>query len=319
MKQQKIATIFGATGFIGRYIAQELADAGYIIRAASRTPQKAFFLKPYGNIGQVVPFPCDGSKKDIEKAVEGAELVINCVGILFEKKKGQFKAIHTDLIDTIAKASKKKAVDRLIHISALGCDLSHSQYAQSKLAGEKKLLKAFPEAVILRPSVVFGTEDNFFNMFARLGRVLKALPLIGGGHTKFQPVSVYDIAEATLNIATAAPTIFKKYAGQVFELGGPEVLSFKELYGKLKEHAKINFLMVPLPWPVAKAEAAVLGLMPKPLLTMDQVESLKTDNVVSSKAKIKTFKTLDISPRSLDSVLPTYLGQYSYKKDKQVA
>lgn len=314
MTQQKIATIFGATGFIGRYITQELADQGYIIRAASRNPKKAFFLKPYGNVGQVVPFPCDGSKKAVETAIDGADLVVNCVGILFEKKKNQFKTIHTDFADMIAKASAKKNVSRLVHISALSCDKATSKYAKSKLAGEKKVLKSFPDAVILRPSVVFGSEDNFFNMFARMGRVLPVLPLIGGGHTKFQPVCVYDIAQAVANIAAATPSQFKKFAGEVFELGGPEVVSFKEIYAKLKQHSGVKFCAVPLPWGIAKMEAAVLSLMPKPLLTPDQVESLKTDNVVLLEKK--SFKQLGIEPRSMDSVLPEYLGQYLYNKPK---
>ena len=318
MTQQKIATIFGSTGFLGRYITQDLAREGYTIRAASRTPNKAFFLKPYGNVGQVVPFPCDGSKKDIEKAVAGADLVVNCVGILFEKKKDQFTAIHTDLINEIAKAAAKQNVARLVHVSALACDQGASKYAASKLAGEKKLAKAFPDAVILRPSVVFGTEDNFFNMFARMGRVLPALPLIGGGHTKFQPVYVGDIAEAVKNIATASPEAFKKFAGKVFELGGPDVVTFKDIYAKLKQHAEINFIALPLPWAVAKIEAAILGLLPKPLLTTDQVESLKTDNVVAAKGA-KTLADLGVKVTSMDAVLPSYLKQYSYKKRKAAA
>lgn len=318
MTQQKIATIFGATGFLGRYITQDLAREGYTIRAVSRTPNKAFFLKPYGNVGQVVPFPCDGSKKDIEKAVAGADLVVNCVGILFEKKKDQFTAIHTDLINEIAKAAAKQNVARLVHVSALACDQGTSKYAASKLAGEKKLAKAFPDAVILRPSVVFGTEDNFFNMFARMGRVLPALPLIGGGHTKFQPVYVGDIAEAVKNIATASPEAFKKFAGKVFELGGPDVVTFKDIYAKLKQHAEINFIALPLPWAVAKIEAAILGLLPKPLLTTDQVESLKTDNIVAAKGT-KTLADLGVKATSMDAVLPSYLKQYSYKKRKASA
>mgnify|MGYP003624580544 CR=1 FL=1 len=312
MTQQKIATIFGATGFIGRYVAQELAQRGYIIRAASRTPNKAFFLKPYGNVGQVVPFLCDGSKKDVEAAVKNADIVVNCVGILFEKKKGQFMSIHATLAEQIAKAASKQGVRRLVHISALSCDKAASKYAKSKRAGEIKVLKVFPEAIILRPSVVFGAEDQFFNMFARLGRVLPVLPLIGGGNTKFQPVSVSDVASAVIEAATATPAQYKKYAGEVFELGGPDVVDFKGIYAKLKQYAAIDFIAVPLPWKLAKMQASILGLLPKPILTMDQVESLKTDNVVSAKAK--SFKQLGITPRSMDSILPEYLGQYSYKK-----
>jgi NADH dehydrogenase len=317
MKQQKIATIFGATGFIGRYITQELATQGYIIRAATRNPNKAYFLKPYGQIGQVVPFPCDGSKKDIESAITGADLVVNCVGILFEKKKSTFMKTHSDFPEVIAKICTKKQVKRFIHISALACDIGTSKYAKSKLAGESKVLKAFPDAVILRPSVVFGAEDQFFNMFARLGRVLPVLPLIGGGNTKFQPVSVKDIARAAQQIATAKSADFAQYSGQIFELGGPDIVTFKEIYALLKRHAGVNFVTIPLPWGIAKAEAALLSLLPKPLLTTDQVEALKTDNILSPKSK--GFKQLNIIPSSMDTVLPDYLGQYSYKPQKQEA
>ncbi len=316
MTQQKIATIFGATGFIGRYVVQEFAQRGYTIRAASRTPNKAFFLKPCGNVGQVVPFPCDGSKKDIEAAVKNADVVVNCVGILFEKKKDQFTKIHVNLAEQIAKAASKQGVGRLIHISALSCDKAKSKYAKSKLAGEKKVQKAFPDAVILRPSVVFGAEDNFFNMFARLARpsFVCFLPLIGGGETKFQPVSVSDVADAVIEAASAPVGEYKKYAGEVFELGGPDIIDFKGVYDKIKQFTAIKFCTFPLPWGLAKMNAAVLEVLPKPLLTRDQIESLKTDNVVATKAK--TFKHLGIEARSMDSVLPEYLGQYSYKKSR---
>jgi uncharacterized protein YbjT (DUF2867 family) len=318
MTEQKIATIFGATGFIGRYVTQELAQRGYIIRAASRTPNKAFFLKPYGNVGQVVPFPCDGSKQALEAAVKGADIVVNCVGILFEKKKDQFTAIHVTLAEQIAKAASKQGVKRLVHISALSCDKAGSNYAKSKRAGEKKVQKAFPSAVILRPSVVFGPEDNFFNMFARLARpsFVFLLPLIGGGETKFQPVSVFDVADAVVTAATAPASQFKKYAGEIFELGGPEIINFKGVYRKIKQYTAIKFCTFSLPWGVAKLNAALLELLPKPLLTRDQLVSLKTDNVVAPKAK--TFKHLGLVPCSMDSVLPEYLGQYSYKKARAV-
>mgnify|MGYP003632521101 CR=1 FL=1 len=317
MKQQKIATIFGATGFIGRYITQELAAQGYIIRAASRTPNKAYFLKPYGQIGQIVPFSCDDSKASIENAVTGADLVVNCVGILFEKKKGAFTKAHCDLPELIAKSCAKKDIKRLVHISALACDIGTSKYAKSKLAGEVKLHKAFPDAVILRPSVVFGAEDQFFNMFARLGRALPVLPLIGGGNTKFQPVSVIDIARVVRCIARANVNDFSHYSGKIFELGGPDVVSFKDIYALLKRHANINFIAVTLPWGIAKAQASILSLMPKPLLTTDQVEALKTDNVVSAQAN--GFQQFNITPASMDAILPNYLGQYAYKPQKQEA
>ena len=300
----KMACVFGGTGFIGRQIVRELARAGYTVKVATRVPEKAFFLKPYGNVGQIVPFFCRSSDENaIRAAVQGCEVVVNCVGILFEKGKSTFTKIHTELPRSIAKACAAEKVGRLIHISALGCDESHSKYGKSKLNGELAVHENFASATILRPSVVFGVEDDFFNMFGRLATVLPALPLIGGGHTKFQPVYVGDIADAVMK-AIAMP----KTAGQTYELGGADILTFRQIYERLFAETGRKRLLISLPWGVAKLQGCVMGLLPKPPLTSDQVESLKTDNVVAHGAK--SLADLGIAPTSLDVVLPTYLARF---------
>lgn len=300
----KMACVFGGTGFIGRQIVRELAKAGYTVKVATRVPEKAFFLKPYGNVGQIVPFFCRSSDENaIRAAVQGCEVVVNCVGILFEKGKSTFTKIHTELPRSIAKACTAEKVGRLVHISALGCDESHSKYGKSKLNGELAVHENFVRATILRPSVVFGVEDDFFNMFGRLATVLPALPLIGGGHTKFQPVYVGDIADAVMK-AIAIP----ESAGQTYELGGADILTFRQIYERLFAETGRKRLLISLPWGVAKLQGCVMGLLPKPPLTSDQVESLKTDNVVANGAK--TLADLGITPTSLDVVLPTYLARF---------
>ncbi|MEM7650923.1 MAG: complex I NDUFA9 subunit family protein [Pseudomonadota bacterium] len=303
--QNKIACVFGGTGFVGRQIVRELANKGYTIKVATRVPERAYFLKPAGAVGQVVPFACRYSEDvDIADAVKGADVVVNCIGILFEKgKKQTFEKAHVDLPARIAKACKKEGVDNFIHISALGVDKATSQYAKSKLEGEKAIKKAYPHAVILRPSVIFGEDDSFFNMFAEMARFTPALPLIGGGETKFQPVYVGDVADA------AVATIDNDEAqGQVFELGGPDVVSFKEIYQKLFKYTGRTRCLVNLPFGLAKVQATFLSILPNPPLTRDQVESLKTDNVVSSGAK--GLSALGVTPTAMSLILPTYLETY---------
>lgn len=300
----KMACVFGGTGFIGRQIVRELAKAGYTVKVATRAPEKAYFLKPYGNVGQIVPFLCrSGDDTTIRAAVQGCEVVVNCVGILFEKGKSSFTKIHTEWPRSIAKACTAEKVGRLIHISALGCEESASKYGKSKLNGELAVQENFARATIFRPSVVFGVEDDFFNMFGKLAAVLPALPLIGGGHTKFQPVYVGDIADAVMK-AIADP----ESEGKIYELGGPDILSFRQIYERLFAETGRKRILVSLPWGVAKLQGCIMGLLPKPPLTADQVESLKTDNIVSNGAK--TLNDLSITPTSLDIVLPTYLARF---------
>lgn len=306
----KTAVVFGGNGFIGKQIVQFLADQGVRIKVITRVPESAYELKPLGNVGQIVATTCDYSDaKALEALVRGADYVVNCIGILFEKgAKRTFERAHVTTPEAIAKACKKENVARLVHISALGVDQNSSKYAQSKLKGEKAVLKAFPQATILRPSVVFGEEDNFFNMFASLARVMPFLPLIGGGHTKFQPVYVCDVAQAAVKALTSHETGKASPLGQIYELGGPEVLSFKEIYTKMFSYTHQPRCLVSLPFGVAKVQASFMALMPTPLLTPDQVESLKSDNVVSEKAL--GLADLGIEPKGLDLILPTYLEAY---------
>ena len=299
-----MACVFGGTGFVGRQIVRALAREGYTVKVATRFPEKAFFLKTAGNVGQVVPVACKaGDDAAIRAAVRGCDVVVNCVGILYQKGKSTFTRIHTELPRSIAKACAAEKVAHLVHLSALGCEESESKYGKSKLNGELAVHENFPKATILRPSVVFGPEDEFFNMFARLSTVLPALPLVGGGCTKFQPVYVADIADAVMKAIASSDS-----EGQIYELGGPDILTFRQIYERLFAQTGRKCFLVSLPWGVAKLQGHVMGLLPKPLLTADQVESLKTDNVVAADAK--TLADLGVVPTGLDIILPTYLARF---------
>lgn len=302
----KIICIFGGTGFLGHHITQELARAGYRIKIATRVPESAYELKTYGSVGQIVPVLCDyRDEKSIQAAVKNCDGVINLVGILFEKGKKNFKRTHVDLAEKIALAVKHEKVAKFIHLSALGVDISKSKYAVSKLAGEIAVQKAYPNATILRPSVVFGADDNFFNMFAKLASFLPCLPLIGGGKTKFQPVYAGDIADAVTKIMREDSN---KYHGKTYELGGPEIVTFKQIYEILLEQTNRHCRLVNLPFGMAKIQGAFLSLLPKPPLTRDQVKSLETDNIVQDGAL--GFQDLNINPTAMEIILPTYLACY---------
>ena len=312
--QQKIATIFGGTGFIGRHIVQRLAKAGYTVKVATRTPAHAYFLKPCGTPGQIVPFACDyGDPQSIAAAVAGAEVVINCIGILFERKRRQFMRVHAEIPRAIAAACRAAGVKSFIHISALGVDKASSRYAASKCAGEQAVLEEFPDASVLRPSVVFGPEDEFFNKFAELSRYMPALPLIGGGETRFQPVYVGNVADAAMAcIGNPAAT------GNTYELGGPETVTFREIYERLFNVTGRRRCLVSLPFGIAKIQATFLQMLPRPLLTRDQVETLKTDNVVMAAAL--QLGDLGITAKPMTGILEDYLeysrsgGHFSDKK-----
>ncbi len=304
MTQQKIATIFGGTGFVGKHITRDLAKRGYTVKIATRIPESAFFLKPYGNVGQIAPVACNYSDaKQIADIVKGSDIVVNCIGILYQRGKRTFEHAHVDIATDIAKACKKHKVASLVHISALACERGSSQYAHSKHAGEQAVLKAFPDAVILRPSIIFGEDDNFFNQFARLAQILPVLPLIGGGNTKFQPVYVGDVADAVIAGATIPAA-----KGHIFELAGPETLTFKELLERMCEYTQQRPALVPLPFWMAKVQAFFLAMLPVPLLTSDQVESLKTDNVMGE--GVYGLSNLGLNATSLNLILPRYLIRY---------
>lgn len=305
MIKDEIVTIFGGTGFLGHVITQELARAGYRIKIVTRHPETAYDLKLYGAVGQICPVYCDFKADNaIEQAVQGSDYVVNLIGILFEKKKNAFKRTHTDIPEEIAKICTAQKIKKFIHISALGVEESKSKYAKTKLDGEQAVRVQYPAATILRPSVVFGAGDSFFNMFAKLATFFPALPLIGGGKTKFQPVYVGDIADAVVNLLNNK--IDGK--GKVFELGGPDIVTFKEIYEILLKETNRKRFLVPLPVPIAKIQATFMGLLPKPPLTVDQVKSLETDNVVGDNAL--TFNDLKITPTAMSVILPQYLSTY---------
>lgn len=300
-----LITVFGGSGFIGRHLVRRLARQGWTIRVAVRRPSAANFLKPLGDVGQITPVRV--SIQDpvaVQAAVSGARAVVNLVGILYERGNRSFAAVHARGAHTVASACAEAGVQRLVHMSAIGADLhAEAEYARSKGAGEAAVKTAFPKATILRPSVVFGPEDDFFNRFAVMARLSPALPLIGGGHTRFQPVYVGDVAEAI-----AACLIDPATGGKTYELGGPRVYSFKELMELLMAQIGRQRLLLPLPFALASFQALFLEKLPVPPLTRDQVTLLRRDNVVS--AGSLGLSDLGITPTSVESIVPTYLARY---------
>jgi NADH dehydrogenase len=297
-------TVFGGSGFLGRYIVQRLAHQGARVRVATREPEAARFLQPLGVVGQVMPVQANlRNEASVRRAVAGADAVVNCVGVLFERGRQGFGALHVNGARRVAIAAAEAGAPRLLHLSALGADPeSSSAYGRSKAAGEAAVRDAFPGAVILRPSVVFGPEDDFFNRFGSLARFLPALPLIGGGKTRFQPVYVGDVADA------AAKLLPDEQAAGVWELGGPRVYSFKELMQLVLRETGRRRLLLPLPFGLAKFQAAFLQFLPNPPLTPDQVELLRRDNVVSAGAR--TLADLGLAATPAEAIVPTYLARY---------
>jgi NADH dehydrogenase len=303
-----LVTVFGGSGFVGRHVVRALANRNYRIRVAVRRPELTGHLQPLGRVGQIhavqanVRFP-----HSVEAAVRDADMVINLVGILFERSRQLFDAVQAEGAGTVARAAHAVGA-RLVHVSAIGADEnSTSRYAQAKAAGERLVLAAQPGAVIMRPSIVFGPEDDFFNRFAALARVAPALPLPGGGHTRFQPVFAGDVAAA---IAKAADG--ETRPGTVYELGGPDVRTFKQLMEFPLATIERRRLLVPVPFALLKLQAAFLQFLPKPPLTPDQVELLKHDNVVSVAAheQGRTLEGLGIIPNSIASIVPDYLWRF---------
>ena len=306
----KTATIFGGTGFVGRYIVRDLARAGYIVKIATRIPERGYFLRPYGSVGQIVPVHCKyNDRASIDQAVSGSTIVVNCVGVLYERRRGDFQRIHTDLAQAIAESCAQHNVTRFVHLSALAVDRAQSRYAKTKLAGEKAVLAAFPNATILRPSVIFGQDDHFFNMFAGLAKVLPVLPLIGGGKTKFQPVYVGDVAQAVMAALTIPAQGIENPQGGIYELGGPETVTFREIYQRIFSWTGKRRMLIGLPFGLAKIQAAFLQFVPpKPLLTPDQVTALKTDNVVGVDAL--GLSALNVVPTGMALIVPPYLERF---------
>ena len=304
----KTVTIFGGTGFIGTYVTQALAKAGWRIRVACRIPESANRLKPCGSVGQIVPVACSlGDAASVAAALAGADCAVNCTGILNQSGKSTFRRVHVDGPRHIAEACASHGIARFVHISALGL-AGGSNYARSKREGESAVTAAFPHVTILRPSAVFGDEDKFFNMFATLAQFLPALPLIGGGRTKLQPVYVDDVAQAVLACLTIPDGDARDPRGKAYELGGPEVMDFHAIYRAIFAVTGQRRWLVPLPFWLAKLDGALLSLLPSPPLTMDQVESLKTDAIVAPDAL--QLRDLGITPTALETVLPDYLSRF---------
>lgn len=307
-----LATIFGGSGFVGRYATRELAHRGWRIRAACRRPDLAGHLQPMGAVGQIHPVQANlRYPESVAAVIAGAKVVVNSVGVLSPSGRQNFKALHVDGPRAIAKASKEAGVERLIHISAIGADAkSPASYARSKAEGEAAVLEEFPDAIILRPSIVFGPEDEFFNRFAALARISPFLPVIGGGRTRFQPIYVADLATAIANVAEGAGK-----PGSIYELGGPEQLSFKQLLDRTKEWSGRNVGDMRMTFWMAKLHALLTWPLPNSMrpLTLDQVRMLQIDNVVSAEAKNegRTLEALGVpAPHTVASIVPSYLERY---------
>jgi uncharacterized protein YbjT (DUF2867 family) len=303
-----LVTVFGGSGFLGRHVVRALARRGYRIRVAVRRPDLAGHLQPLGRVGQIHAVQANlRYPASVEAAARDAEVVINLVGILFERGRQRFDAVQAFGAEAVALAAAAFGA-RLVHVSAIGADENApSLYARSKAIGEKLVLSAMPNAIIMRPSILFGPEDDFFNRFAAIARISPALPLVGGGHTRFQPVFAGDVATA---IATAVEGLARP--GVIYELGGPEVRTFKELMQFVLTATERRRLLVPIPYRVAQLQAFFLQFLPKPLLTPDQVEMLKHDNIVSAEAQRegRTLAELGVDPVGIEAVVPSYLTRF---------
>lgn len=304
MGARRVATVFGGAGFIGRHVVQRLARAGFIVRVAGRDTEKAGRLRTLGDVGQVVPVRASVTEEaSVTRAVAGAEVVVNLVGILFERKAGDFQRIQAEGAGRVARLAAAAGAKRLVHLSAIGADAaSESLYARSKAEGEAAVREAFPAATILRPSVVFGPDDQFFNRFAGLAALLPVMPVVCG-ETKFQPVYVGDVADAVMAALTREDA-----AGRTYELGGPRAMSMRQVLEFVLEHTHRRRLLVPLPARLVALQARLGEMLPTPPLTRDQLILLGRDNLVAEGAL--TLADLGIAPRAAEAIAPAYLARY---------
>ena len=301
---QKIIGIFGAGGFLGKHLMRQLTKLDYRVKVATRNPYLKGYLKPLGNPGQIELFKTNiFNPEDVKQVLKNCNIAINLVGILYETRKQKFNQIHAQFPNLLSELCNELGIKKLVHVSALGVKEGHpSQYMQSKLQGEKNIQDTFEQSVILRPSVIFGPEDKFFNTFATLAQFSPVLPLIGGGNTVFEPIYVGDVAEAivkSLELNNSKPSIY--------ELGG-ENYSFKELMQILLSEIRKKRFLMPIPFGMAKFQSYFLQMLPTPLLTPDQVTMLRYDNVVSG--EYKTLKNLKIQPTTIQSILPKYIYRF---------
>jgi len=302
---QKIIAIFGAGGFIGKHLMRELTRLDYRVKVATRNPYQKGYLKPLGNPGQIELFKTNiFNREHLKQVLKNCDLAINLVGILYEKRKQKFDQIHSQFPYLLSNLCNETGIKNLIHISALGVKEKHnSKYMQSKLHGEQIIQENFKNSVILRPSVVFGPEDKFFNTFASLAQFSPVLPLIGGGKTKFAPIYVGDVVKAivkSIELNNSEP--------KIYELGGPENYSFKELMKILLTEIKKERFLVPIPFRLAKFKSYFLQMLPKPLLTSDQVEILKYNNIISG--SYPTLSDLGIVGTPIKNILPKYIYRF---------
>jgi NADH dehydrogenase len=303
-----LVTVFGGSGFVGRHVVRALAKRHYRIRVAVRRPELANYLQPLGRVGQIQTVQANVRHAgSVATAVRDADAVVNLVGILREQGRQRFETVQREGAETVAKAAALHGA-RLVHMSALGVDAkASSAYARSKAAAEQAVLAALPAATIIRPSTVFGPEDDFFNKFASLARFLPALPLIGGGKTRFQPVFAGDVAAAV-----AAAVAGETKPGGTYELGGPEVLTLRELMQYVLATIERRRLLLPIPFGLATFQAMFMQLLPNAPLTRDQVELLKTDSIVSDEAMRdkRTLAGLGLEPTSIQAIVPSYLWRF---------
>jgi NADH dehydrogenase len=304
-----LVTVFGGSGFLGRHVVRALLKRGWRVRAAVRRPDLAGFLQPLGMVGWVQPIQANLRYRwSVDRAVENADAVVNLVAIMSPKGRQSLTAVNDFGARAVAEAARAAGLDRVVHVSAIGASPdSPSAYGRSKAAGEAGVFETLPDSVVMRPSIMFGPEDHFFNRFAGMARISPALPLIGGGKTLFQPVFAGDVAKAIVDAVEghARP-------GTVYELGGPEVHSFRDCMKIMLEVIGRRRLLVPLPWGLASAMGAVLQYLPGTVLTTDQVRQLRVDNVVSEAAVAdkRTIRSFGIEPTTLEAVLPSYLTRF---------
>ena len=307
-----LVTVFGGSGFIGRHLVRALAKQGWRVRVAVRRPDLAFHLQPLGIVGQVTAVQANvRNRASVERAMQGSDAVINLVGILSESGRQTFGAVQANGPKLIAEAAAAAGIGNVVHVSAIGADkAAEADYAASKAYGEEAVRAAVPSAVIIRPSVVFGPEDHFFNRFASLSRFMPVMPLIGGGETRFQPVYVGDVAEAIARAVAGGAQ-----AGATYELGGPQAMSFKAILEYILKQTGRTRLPVKIPFWMAKINASFLQVLPFAPITVDQVTMLETDNVVSERAvkEGRTLVGLGITPTAIESVVPGYIYRFREK------
>lgn len=304
--KNKIITIFGGSGFVGSYIVSELAKTGAYIKIAARDPEKSAYLKTSGNVGQIYFQAVDiCDSVSVARATEHSDVVINLVGILYEKKCTDFRDVNKRAAVNIAKIAKTQKIKQLIYFSALEAHRSYeSRYAQSKYKAEKEIQKEFPEAIIIRPGVIYGPDDNFLNLFARLASQFHILPVLYKGRTQFQPVYVGDVAKAITKIIAGGD----RYNGKIFEFAGDQIYSMKEIMRFILKTTAQRAYIVNLPKIIAYILAFFMKLTPKPLLAHDQIKLLKYNNIIHKDDKLLYFSNLNIKPRSMEEIVPTYMS-----------